>query len=116
MSAWRPSSPEVANIETLTELRSTGDFVVHVWAEWNGYDRKFDQKLQTLIEHMTVRVFSLDTDERQFWELLVQCNVTNVPALLVLRDGAHIKTIQNYDAEVALSEASLALQAVRTES
>ena len=110
MHSWQPSSRGIASIQELTELRAAGDFVVHVWAEWNGYDRAFDEKLRALAEQASIRVLSLNADERQFWELLRECNVTNVPALLVFRNGTHVQTIQNYDAQVALSEALRALQ------
>jgi thioredoxin family protein len=109
-NTWRPSSHAITSIERLSELRSTGEFFVHVWADWNGYDRAFDRELHRLIAKEAVRVFSIDCDDQQFWDFLRSCNVTNVPELLVFRNGIHLRTIQSYDAQFALGEAMIALK------
>jgi len=91
--AWRPSSPPFQ-----LEEPHDGKFVlVHVWARWNGYDRRMDTILSQIdwpAISMDVVRRSLDADDELFRLHLREWGVLNLPALVALVNGnkvaAHI--------------------------
>jgi hypothetical protein len=69
--------------------------VIHVWAEWNGYDPLMDTTLVTLRQRFESQVEfrSINFDLHEAWPLFEKWNVLNLPALVCYLNGIYRGTV-----------------------
>jgi thioredoxin-like negative regulator of GroEL len=63
--------------------------VIHVWAEWNGYDPPLDRDIQSIQGDYrgSVCFASCSFDQEEYWEYFRIWNVLNIPALVCYVHG-----------------------------
>jgi len=78
-----------------TVLAGNPVVVLHFWAAWNGYDRRFDLTLAAIRREFEGRaVFrSIDIDEPELVPFCRACAVVNVPALGFFARGERVETV-----------------------
>jgi len=93
---WQPGSKPVTAADLPTVLAGHPYLVVHFWAIWNGYDRRFEPTLAAIRREYEGRVVfrSIDVDEP---ELVPFCRAStvigNVPALGFFVRGERVETV-----------------------
>jgi len=95
---WQPNAQAVASCDELKKI--TADFrvvVARAWARWNRIDRTMEHIVEQFrLEYESrIQVVSLDTDNSDFWDLLREASMINVPAFLIFSSGQCVRTIQN---------------------
>jgi thioredoxin-like negative regulator of GroEL len=92
---WLPSVPSLDVASLVTALESHQVVVLHVWAEWNIYDRKYDSQLRQLYNEFKDRIFfaAINCDDQNHFAFLQRSGVANVPALIGLVRGNVAGTI-----------------------
>ena len=85
MRSWYPFSPGVDAASLPEAAAHAPILVVHVWAEWNGDDRRADAQLRRLSEEFAgqIEFRSLYVDDEENRPLLSELKVMAVPTLLL---------------------------------
>ena len=69
--------------------------VVHFWAEWNGYDAKMKELLESRVPgdiSKKIAFGRFDTGPAEHWATCREHRVLGVPFLAFYRDGKLVKT------------------------
>lgn len=92
---WEPLTPPITAAE-LPDVVATQPFVLlHIWAVWNGYDKKMDAIIQSLrpLYEPRIAFYSVNTDDQDFWPLMRMWGVQALPALVFYRRGEWCRNI-----------------------
>ena len=92
---WRPLTPSITGDEAERVVAAAGAVIIHVWAEWNLYDRSMDEIIQIFRADFEneIRFYSLDSGPESNWAFCVKHKVLNIPALICSVNGRHTETI-----------------------
>ncbi len=92
---WKPQSPPITLTDSPHPFARHRVVVVHVWATWNGHDRRMDEQLQLVRDEFApdIGVYALDYDPEPNWDFLREHNIISIPALVVLTDGKRIEVV-----------------------
>ncbi len=84
----------MTGLEAEQIVLSSGLVVIHVWAEWNNYDKRMDEILQILRSEFEGKInfYSLNAGPEANWGFCLRHNVLNLPALIYYVNGRHIET------------------------
>jgi hypothetical protein len=94
------------NHESFPDFVSTHPFaVIHFWADWNGYDAKMQNLLETRIPgdiSKKIAFGRFDTGPAEHWGICREHRVVSLPFLEFYRDGKLLKTLSGLRPEDVL--------------
>ena len=92
---WRPFSESIDEIAIPEATAHAPFLVVHLWADWNGYDRMMDRALKRLNLEFQGRVQfrSLDTEDPEHHDYLRRIGLLNLPSLILYARGKEPRLI-----------------------
>ncbi|HZT44453.1 MAG TPA: thioredoxin family protein [Chthonomonadaceae bacterium] len=91
--SWSPLSPAITAEELPQALARHPVVVVHIWAIWNGHDRRMDATIQAVRPEYADRIafYALDVNLESNWPLLRQCHVLSIPAIACFIEGTWLE-------------------------
>jgi thioredoxin-like negative regulator of GroEL len=92
---WKPAYRPLTPADLSGVAAVGGLLVVHFWAPWNGYDRRYTPALTPVRDHFGRRVVfrSANVDDQDLVPLIEQCQVSNVPMVAGLVGGQCVGSV-----------------------
>jgi hypothetical protein len=92
---WPSQVQSITALELAPILASPRIVGIHCWADWNGYDYEFADRLRlTAAKFGTlIDLYAINTEHGSNVDVLATWGVCNIPAFVIFRDGIRLTTI-----------------------